>query len=162
MLLLSVWELFLEEEVQKMGCKDLEQEVEKFVIFNMQELGKDKWLCFFSGKKFKGFEFVCKYIFNKYVEKIEEVKKEVVFFNNFFIDVKCLVLFEIKLVQLFGFVQIFFLGLILGFFYLYQIFQGLMFYGQFWFLILGYGVGVVCFVVFIGGFLYFYVLYGVG
>lgn len=36
-----------------MGRKDPEQEVEKFVTSNTQELGKDKWLCPLSGKKFK-------------------------------------------------------------------------------------------------------------
>lgn len=40
-----------------MGRKDPEQEVEKFVTSNTQELGKDKWLCPLSGKKFK----VCDY-----------------------------------------------------------------------------------------------------
>lgn len=44
---------------------------------NTQELGKDKWLCPLSGKKFKGPEFVRKHIFNKHGEKVEEVKKEV-------------------------------------------------------------------------------------
>lgn len=52
-------------------------EVEKFVEANTQELGKDKWLCPLSGKKFKGPAFVRKHIFNKHIEKIEEVKKEV-------------------------------------------------------------------------------------
>lgn len=51
--LLSVRESLSEEEAQKMGRKDPEQEVEKFVTSNTQELGKDKWLCPLSGKKFK-------------------------------------------------------------------------------------------------------------
>ena len=34
--------------------KNEEDEVEKFVQANTQELGKDKWLCPLSGKKFKG------------------------------------------------------------------------------------------------------------
>lgn len=55
--LLSVRESLSEEEAQKMGRKDPEQEVEKFVTSNTQELGKDKWLCPLSGKKFK----VCDY-----------------------------------------------------------------------------------------------------
>ena len=46
-------------------------------IPHLQELGKDKWLCPLSGKKFKGPDFVRKHIFNKHGEKIEEVKKEV-------------------------------------------------------------------------------------
>ncbi|MBN3306946.1 SRRT protein, partial [Amia calva] len=51
--LLSVRESLSEEEASKMGRKDPEQEVEKFVSANTQELGKDKWLCPLSGKKFK-------------------------------------------------------------------------------------------------------------
>ena len=41
---------------------------------NTQELGKDKWLCPLSGKKFKGPDFVRKHIFNKHAEKVEEVR----------------------------------------------------------------------------------------
>lgn len=57
--LLSVRESLSEEEAQKMGRKDPEQEVEKFVTSNTQELGKDKWLCPLSGKKFKVWECGC-------------------------------------------------------------------------------------------------------
>ena len=57
--------------------------VEKFVQANTQELGKDKWLCPLSGKKFKGPDFVRKHIFNKHGEKVEEVKKEVQYYNNY-------------------------------------------------------------------------------
>lgn len=66
-----------EEECIKLGKKDPDVEVEKFIQANTQELAKDKWLCPLSGKKFKGPEFVRKHIFNKHGEKIEEVKKEV-------------------------------------------------------------------------------------
>ncbi len=51
--LFSVKESLSEDEAAKMGRKDPEQEVEKFVLSNTQELGKDKWLCPLSGKKFK-------------------------------------------------------------------------------------------------------------
>uniref|UniRef100_A0A5F8G9W8 Serrate RNA effector molecule homolog n=1 Tax=Monodelphis domestica TaxID=13616 RepID=A0A5F8G9W8_MONDO len=97
--LLSVRESLSEDEAQKMGRKDPEQEVEKFVTSNTQELGKDKWLCPLSGKKFKGPEFVRKHIFNKHAEKIEEVKKEVAFFNNFLTDAKRPALPEVKPAQ---------------------------------------------------------------
>nr|XP_060635792.1 serrate RNA effector molecule homolog isoform X2 [Anolis sagrei ordinatus] len=97
--LFSVRESLSEEESQKMGKKDPEQEVEKFVTANTQELGKDKWLCPLSGKKFKGPEFVRKHIFNKHAEKIEEVKKEVAFFNNFLTDAKRPALPELKMNQ---------------------------------------------------------------
>ncbi|XP_064208970.1 serrate RNA effector molecule homolog isoform X1 [Anguilla rostrata] len=94
--LFSVKETLSEEEAGKMGRKDPDQEVEKFVSANTQELGKDKWLCPLSGKKFKGPEFVRKHILNKHGDKIEEVKKEVVFFNNFLMDAKRPALPEIK------------------------------------------------------------------
>ena len=44
---------------------------------NTQELAKDKWLCPLSGKKFRGPEFIQKHIFNKYGDKVDEVKTEV-------------------------------------------------------------------------------------
>ena len=52
-------------------------EVEKFIQSNTQELGKDKWLCPLSGKKFKGPEFVRKHILNKNADKLDEVRKDV-------------------------------------------------------------------------------------
>ncbi|XP_043932940.1 serrate RNA effector molecule homolog [Protopterus annectens] len=94
--LFTVKESLSEEEAVKMGKKDSEQEVEKFITANTQEVGKDKWLCPLSGKKFKGPEFVRKHIFNKHGDKIEEVKKEVSFFNNFLMDAKRPSLPEIK------------------------------------------------------------------
>ncbi|XP_055004334.1 serrate RNA effector molecule homolog isoform X2 [Boleophthalmus pectinirostris] len=100
--LFSLKEILSEEEAVKMGRKDPEEEVEKFVLANTQELGKDKWLCPLSGKKFKGPEFVRKHILNKHGDKIEEVKKEVVFFNNFLMDAKRPSLPELKLPPLPG------------------------------------------------------------
>uniref|UniRef100_A0A3B4YHF7 Serrate RNA effector molecule homolog (Arabidopsis) n=1 Tax=Seriola lalandi dorsalis TaxID=1841481 RepID=A0A3B4YHF7_SERLL len=100
--LFSLKEILSEEEAAKMGRKDPEEEVEKFVSANTQELGKDKWLCPLSGKKFKGPEFVRKHILNKHGDKIEEVKKEVVFFNNFLMDAKRPSLPEMKLPPLPG------------------------------------------------------------
>ncbi|XP_056140513.1 serrate RNA effector molecule homolog isoform X2 [Lampris incognitus] len=100
--LFSLREVLSEEEAGKMGRKDPDQEVEKFVSANTQELGKDKWLCPLSGKKFKGPEFVRKHIWNKHGEKIEEVKKEVAFFNNFLMDAKRPSLPEMKLPPLPG------------------------------------------------------------
>jgi len=76
------------EESKKLGIKDADAEVEKFIQSNTQELAKDKWLCPLSGKKFKGPEFVRKHIFNKHGEKIDEVKKEVEYFNGYLKDPK--------------------------------------------------------------------------
>ena len=77
-----------DEDAMKLGMKNEADEVEKFVQANTQELGKDKWLCPLSGKKFKGPDFVRKHIFNKHAEKVEEVKKEVKYYNNYLKDPK--------------------------------------------------------------------------
>lgn len=77
-----------EDELKKLGCKDTDAEVEKFIQANTQELAKDKWLCPLSGKKFKGPDFIRKHIFNKHIEKVDEVKKEVEYFNNYLKDPK--------------------------------------------------------------------------
>lgn len=77
-----------EAKLINLSLKDEDTEVDKFVQANTRELAKDKWLCPLSGKKFKGPDFVRKHIFNKHSEKIEEVKKEVEFFNNYLRDPK--------------------------------------------------------------------------
>nr|XP_058954970.1 serrate RNA effector molecule homolog B-like isoform X2 [Pocillopora verrucosa] len=75
-----------DEEVAQLGKKDPEAEIEKFVEANTQELAKDKWLCPLSGKKFRGPDFVRKHIFNKHMDKVEAVKMEAEFFNNYLSD----------------------------------------------------------------------------
>lgn len=86
--LLPLSESLSEEEATRLGKKDPEHEVEKFLLANTQELSKDKWLCPLSGKKFKAPEFVRKHILNKHGEKVAAVRQEVEFFNNFLIDPK--------------------------------------------------------------------------
>jgi len=73
-------------EAKKLGLRDYEFELSKFISANSQELAKDKWLCTLSGKKFKAVEYVKKHILNKFVEKIDEVKTEVEFFNSYILD----------------------------------------------------------------------------
>jgi len=77
-----------DKEVQVLGCKSEEEEVEKFIQLNSQELSKDKWLCPLSGKKFKGPEFIRKHIMSKFMESVEQVKSEVQYFNNYLKDPK--------------------------------------------------------------------------
>nr|XP_023017860.1 serrate RNA effector molecule homolog isoform X2 [Leptinotarsa decemlineata] len=77
-----------ESKLVGLALKDVDTEIDKFVQANTRELAKDKWLCPLSGKKFKGPDFVRKHIFNKHAEKIEEVRKEVEFFNNYLRDPK--------------------------------------------------------------------------
>lgn len=81
-------ETLSDDDALKLGKKDAEQEVEKFLTTNTQELSKDKWLCPLSGKKFKAPEFVRKHILNKHGDKVTAVKQEVDFFNNFLLDAK--------------------------------------------------------------------------
>jgi len=76
------------EAATKLGLKVEDDEVEKFMSASMQELEKDKWICTLSGKKFKAPEFVRKHIINKFGDKIEEVKTDVMFFNNYIKDDK--------------------------------------------------------------------------
>ncbi|XP_047505088.1 serrate RNA effector molecule homolog isoform X2 [Pieris napi] len=77
-----------DDELQKLGIKDSEAEVEKFIQANTQELDVDKWLCPLSGKKFKGPDFIRKHIFNKHGEKVDEVRREVSYFNAYVRDVR--------------------------------------------------------------------------
>ncbi|XP_068611952.1 serrate RNA effector molecule homolog [Brachionichthys hirsutus] len=86
--LLTPSESLSEEDAAKLGRKEPEQEVEKFLSTNTQELSKDKWLCPLSGKKFKAPEFVRKHILNKHGDKVSAVRQEVIFFNNFLLDAK--------------------------------------------------------------------------
>ncbi|BET00364.1 Serrate RNA effector molecule homolog [Nesidiocoris tenuis] len=77
-----------DSELASLGAKSEDVEVEKFIQANTQELAKDKWLCPLSGKKFKGAQFVKKHIFNKFSDQLDEVKKEVEYFNNYLRDPK--------------------------------------------------------------------------
>ena len=70
----------------KLGLRKEEDEIEKFMKANMQEVDSEKWLCTLSGKKFKAPEFVRKHILNKWGEKVDEVKLEAAFFNNYIKD----------------------------------------------------------------------------
>lgn len=76
------------EAAAKLGLKVEADEVEKFMSASMQELEKDKWICTLSKKKFKAPEYVRKHIINKFGEKIDEVKTDVEFFNNYIKDDK--------------------------------------------------------------------------
>jgi len=75
-----------DEEAQELGFKNEEAEIEKFVETNTQHLDADKYLCPLSGKKFRGKDFVRKHIFNKHEDKLEIVKRDVLYFNNFVKD----------------------------------------------------------------------------
>jgi len=80
------WDTVPDEDTPNLGLKDETEAVEIFVQANTEELGNDKYLCPLSGKKFKGVEFVRKHIFNKHAERVDEVKKDVQFFNHYIKD----------------------------------------------------------------------------
>jgi len=75
-----------DKEVKSLGGKSEEEEVEKFISLNSQELAKDKWLCPLSGKKFKGPEFIRKHILSKFSLSVEQVRIEAQYFNNYLRD----------------------------------------------------------------------------
>jgi len=77
-----------EDEIVKLGLRDEEAEVEKFIQENTQEISSDKWLCPLSGKKFKGPDFIRKHLLNKHIERLDEVRQEAKYFNNYLRDVK--------------------------------------------------------------------------
>ncbi|KAH7727903.1 arsenite-resistance protein 2 containing protein [Aphelenchoides avenae] len=75
-----------EEELIKLGKKDEDKAVEDFVQANCVELAKEKWLCPLSGKKFKGPEFIRKHLESKHQERLDQVRHEALYFNNFIFD----------------------------------------------------------------------------
>ncbi|VDN60471.1 unnamed protein product [Dracunculus medinensis] len=77
-----------EKDLENLGRKDPDKEVEAFIAANSVELAKDKWLCPLSGKKFKGPEFIRKHLTTKHQEKLDEVRQEAEYFNNFLTDPK--------------------------------------------------------------------------
>lgn len=85
-LLSTVPEHLTDQEAAQLGFKLEKDELEKFIQANTQELGKEKWLCPLSNKKFKGADYVRKHIFNKHADRVAAVKADVEFFNNFLKD----------------------------------------------------------------------------
>uniref|UniRef100_A0A0K0DKQ3 Serrate RNA effector molecule homolog n=1 Tax=Angiostrongylus cantonensis TaxID=6313 RepID=A0A0K0DKQ3_ANGCA len=84
------------DEMEKMGRKDGDKEVEAFIQANTVELSQDKWLCPLSGKKFKGPDFIRKHLTSKHEEKLREVREEAVFYNNYLADPNRPVNVEVK------------------------------------------------------------------
>jgi len=78
--------LLADKEAGKLGLKTEADELEKFMMANCQELAQDKWLCPLSGKKFKGPDFVKKHIQNRFSDRVEAVRHEAQFFNNYLRD----------------------------------------------------------------------------
>jgi hypothetical protein len=77
-----------DETAQRLGYRDVDTEIKKFIATNTQQIDKDKWLCPLSGKKFKGSDYVKKHIETKHAKCLEEVRKDVNYFNRFVLDPK--------------------------------------------------------------------------
>ena len=76
-----------DEEISKLGKRDYDIELEKFVQKNTEKISEEKYLCPLSGKKFKAPDYVRKHIFNKHMDKVEATKLlEVDTFNNYLKD----------------------------------------------------------------------------
>lgn len=80
------WSLLNDEQIKELGPKSDQEATDIFVQANTEELGSNKFLCTICTKKFKGEEFLKKHIFNKHAEKVDVVKKEVEFYNNYIRD----------------------------------------------------------------------------
>lgn len=86
--LVNLKERLSPEEAKKLGLKDPEAEVQRFISDNTQKIDEGKWLCPLSGKKFKGAEFVHKHILTKLADKVAESRNDALFFNNYLCDAK--------------------------------------------------------------------------
>lgn len=86
--LLQATPVITQEEARKLGLKDIEVAVEAFIKENTKDLGEGKWLCPLSNKKFMGPEYVRKHILNKHLERVEQVRAETHYFNNYILDAK--------------------------------------------------------------------------
>lgn len=66
-----------EKELLRLGGKNEEEEIEKFITSNTQELLNNNWLCNLSGKIFKSPKCVCDHIINNYSHLLDDVKTNV-------------------------------------------------------------------------------------
>lgn len=73
---------FTESELAAFGLKDEDAEVEAFILKNIVKTD-DIFLCPLSGKLFKTEEFVRKHILSKQTDKLDEVRQNAQFYNNF-------------------------------------------------------------------------------
>lgn len=88
-------ELFLEKptinelEQKQLGKRNAEEEVENFIYqHTFEKKPGEKYVCKLTKKRFTAPEFVRKHIFNRCGDKLDEVRTEVEFFNNYVADPK--------------------------------------------------------------------------
>lgn len=76
-----------EIEQKQLGKKNPEEEVENFIYqHTVEKKPGEKYLCKLTKKRFTSPEFVRKHIFNRCGDKLDEVRTEVEFFNNYVAD----------------------------------------------------------------------------
>lgn len=78
-----------EIEQKQLGKKNPEEEIENFIYqHTIEKKPGEKYVCKLTKKRFTAPEFVRKHIFNRCKEKLDEVRTEVDFFNNYVADPK--------------------------------------------------------------------------
>lgn len=78
-----------EIEQKQLGKRNPEEEVENFIYqHTFEKKPGEKYVCKLTKKRFTAPEFVRKHIFNRCGDKLDEVRTEVEFFNNYVADPK--------------------------------------------------------------------------
>lgn len=78
-----------EMEQKQLGKKNSDEEVENFIYqHTFEKKPGEKYVCKLTKKRFTAPEFVRKHIFNRCGDKLDEVRTEVEFFNNYVADPK--------------------------------------------------------------------------
>lgn len=78
-----------EIEQKQLGKKNIEEEIENFIYQHTVEKSPgEKYICKLTKKRFTAPEFVRKHIFNRCSDKLDEVRAEAEFFNNYVSDLR--------------------------------------------------------------------------
>lgn len=78
-----------ENEQKQLGKRNAEEEVENFIYqHTFEKKPGEKYVCKLTKKRFTAPEFVRKHIFNRCGDKLDEVRTDVEFFNNYVADPK--------------------------------------------------------------------------
>lgn len=76
-----------ETEQKQLGKRNAEEEVENFIYqHTFEKKPGEKYVCKLTKKRFTAPEFVRKHIFNRCGDKLDEVRADVEFFNNYVAD----------------------------------------------------------------------------
>lgn len=78
-----------ETEQKQLGKRNSDEEVENFIYqHTFEKKPGEKYVCKLTKKRFTAPEYVRKHIFNRCGDKLDEVRTEVAFFNNYVADPK--------------------------------------------------------------------------